>query len=170
MDFVLKTERLTFREHSLDDFEAIRAILGDPEVMYAWEHGFDDDEVRSWIERNIARYQADGFGYWSAFETATGELVALIGLITEEIEGEKCIGLGYIVARKHWGRGLALEGAKGCLKYAKELGIGEITCDIRPQNSASLLVAKRLNMVYSGCFVKEYNGMALEHLIFKKNI
>ena len=48
----LVTERLILRELSEEDFGTAHAILGDTEVMYAWEHGFSEDETR---ERNGPR-------------------------------------------------------------------------------------------------------------------
>lgn len=59
---ILETDRLILRQMDRDDFENLRRFLGDPEVMYAYEHGFDEEEIRQWIERNLRCYAADGFG------------------------------------------------------------------------------------------------------------
>lgn len=45
----LETERLRPRPLTDGDTEALRPILQDAEVMYAWEHAFSDEEVRAWI-------------------------------------------------------------------------------------------------------------------------
>lgn len=52
---IQETERLAIRKLTHDDFETLIAIMGKPEVMYAWEHGFSEDDVRSWIERQLTR-------------------------------------------------------------------------------------------------------------------
>lgn len=38
---ILETQRLILREIMAADFDAWSAVLGDPEVMYAYEHGFN---------------------------------------------------------------------------------------------------------------------------------
>lgn len=45
----LETERLRLRPLTDGDAEALRPILQDAEVMYAWEHTFSDEEVCAWI-------------------------------------------------------------------------------------------------------------------------
>ena len=42
---IQETERLAIRKLTHDDFETLIAIMGKPEVMYAWEHGFSEDDV-----------------------------------------------------------------------------------------------------------------------------
>lgn len=42
----LKTERLTLRYIIQDDFEELKAILRDKEVMHAWEYDFTDKDVQ----------------------------------------------------------------------------------------------------------------------------
>ena len=65
---ILETQRLILREITAADFDAWSAVLGDPEVMYAYEHGFSAQEVRQWIARQRERYARDGFGLWAAVE------------------------------------------------------------------------------------------------------
>ena len=52
-DIILETERLYLRKMTYDDLDSLRAILCDPEVMYAYEHAFDDDEVNEWLENSL---------------------------------------------------------------------------------------------------------------------
>lgn len=59
-ELILQTRRLTLRELEKEDVGALRLILQDPLVMYAWEHAFTDAEIRGWIETNQARYQRMG--------------------------------------------------------------------------------------------------------------
>ena len=40
MKLILQTRRLTLRELEKEDVGALRLILQDPLVMYAWEHAF----------------------------------------------------------------------------------------------------------------------------------
>ena len=164
---VIETERLVLRELTEADFEAAREILGDARVMYAWEHGFSDDETRAWIAENIARYRRDGFSYLAAVERAGGALAGFIGPLVETVDGERRTGVGYILGKNFWGRGYATEGAAACIDYAfDQLGADEVIAEIRPENSASRRVAERLGMTARESFVKIYKGKEMPHLIY----
>ena len=54
MEIQMETERLVIRRLTMQDTEALLAIMGKPEVMYAWEHGFTHADVVQWIERQLA--------------------------------------------------------------------------------------------------------------------
>ena len=45
MNQILETERLVLREMEETDYEALCRMLQDPEVMYAYEHAFSDEEA-----------------------------------------------------------------------------------------------------------------------------
>lgn len=47
---IIETERLLVRKLTNDDFDTLPTIMGKPDVMYAWEHGFSEDDVQDWIE------------------------------------------------------------------------------------------------------------------------
>lgn len=167
---ILQTQRLTLRELKLDDLEALRPILQDEAVMYAWEHAFSDQEVREWIETNLRRYATDGCGYWVALDRDSGEVTGLLGLLPEEVDGKKRLGLGYLLRRDCWGRGYATEGAQALLDEAfQNRGAPEVIAEIRPENLASRRVAERLGMKVEGNLVKPYHGKEMLHLIYIKH-
>lgn len=167
MDWVLESRRLGFRLLRAEDFELVRPILQDAEVMYAWEHAFSDDEVREWIGNNLARYAAGEPSYMAAVEKSSGRLAGLIGPLIETIDGARHMGVAYILAREFWGRGLAAEGAGACVAYAFErLGARRVIAEIRPENLPSRRVAERLGMTVEGSFVKRYRGKDMPHLLY----
>ena len=65
---IIETERLLVRKLANDDFDTLLTIMGKPDVMYAWEHGFSEDDVRKWIERQLVRYAEDGIGYFAVLQ------------------------------------------------------------------------------------------------------
>ena len=164
---IFQSERLDFRQIAEDDFDALCAILQDERTMYAWEHGFTDEEVHEWIKKNIVRYETDGFSYFAARRRDTGELIGVMGPLMEEVEGSRHIGIGYILRRDCWHSGYAAEGAAACLQYAFEaLHAEQVIAQIRPENTASRRVAERLGMTVIGQFVKTYRGKEMPHLIY----
>lgn len=163
--------RLRFREMTHDDFPLLCTMLQDPAVMYAWEYTFSDAEVRAWIDRNQERYREFGYGYLLADDRETGETVGQIGLLPEEFDGRQHLGVGWILRRSHWHRGYAVEGAGACLEYAfRELHAPRVIADIRSMNTASLNVARRLGMLYSGTSDKIVKGKIMPHeLYYRRN-
>ena len=56
------------------------------------------------------------------------------------------IEIGWHLAREHWGRGYATEGAVPLLAHAWSLGLEEVIATILPVNLPSMGVAERLGM------------------------
>lgn len=167
----LETERLVFRRLQEDDLVALRFILGDVQTMYAWEYGFTDAQITEWIKRAQERYQSCGCYHFAAIHKESGELVGLMGILPEEINGEHFWGLGYIVARAYWGMGYATEGATAWMQYAfQKLNAEQVIAEIRPENKASRKVAERLGMKIIGEFIKHHHGKEMPHLIYSKKI
>ena len=156
----LESERLTYREITEQDFEIVAGILRDPEVRRIWEQDFSDEEVWAWIARRQEGYRKSGIDYLLALDKATGQPVGQIGVLREEINGEKVWGVGYILRSDCRKKGYATEGARRMAAYAfEELGADKIICDIRPINGPSLAVARRLHMTETGSFVKRVHGV-----------
>lgn len=167
MQWILEPERLGFRKICKDDFDGLCAILQDIEVMYAWENTFTDDEVLEWIDKNLKRYENEGFSYFAAIEKNMNEFVGVIGPLIEEIDDISYIGIAYIVNKKFWGKGYALEGAKACVNYAlSKLNTYKVITQIRPNNFQSRKVAERLGMKIEGEYIKHYKGSDMPHLIY----
>lgn len=165
--WVLETSRMAFRCISHDDHQALRPILGDPETMYAWEYGFDDAQIAQWIDKCLMRYAKHGYAYYAALDKESGALIGLIGLLNEDIGDDIALGVAYILAKCHWGKGYAFEGAKGWIDYAfNTLGAARVVADIRPENTASRRVAERLGMRIIGQHVKIVNGKEMTHLVY----
>ena len=61
-DVIIQTERLTLREMTHDDYDALYAVLSDSDIMRHYPYTFDEKRVRGWIDRNRQRYSDFGFG------------------------------------------------------------------------------------------------------------
>ncbi|MDL2233032.1 GNAT family N-acetyltransferase [Ruminococcaceae bacterium OttesenSCG-928-L11] len=165
---ILETERLLLRKLTTKNWKELHPMLSDPEVMYAWERTFSSKrEIQDWIIRQLRRYEKEQVGYFAAVDKASGENVGQIGLMWNEIQGCRCLEVGYIIAQEHWKRGFAAEGAAACLDYGFALyDVHKIYATIRPENTSSIRVAERLGMALEGSYIKKYDGKHMEHLIF----
>lgn len=167
LETMIESERLILRKIAWADFAALCTFLQDIEVMYAWEHAFTDAEVWDWIEENLVRYANEGFSYFAAITKDTQELVGVVGPLREMVEDVPYIGVAYILNRRFWSKGYAVEAAKASVQYAFEaLNAEKVIAQIRPDNLRSRKVAERLGMKVAGEFVKQYQGKSMRHLLY----
>jgi RimJ/RimL family protein N-acetyltransferase len=152
-DRARETERLVLRRWTGEDREALAAINGDAEVM-RWVgsgrvlgRGLSDELVvrfeREWDER--------GFGLWAVSWRADprGELLGFCGLTMPAFLPEvlPAAEVGWRLARRAWGRGVATEAARAALAFGfGERGLREIVAVVAPENARSLRVVEKLGM------------------------
>ena len=135
--------------------------------MYAWEHGFDLQEIQAWMDRNQQRYRQDGFGFFAVIRKQDHQLIGVAGPLLEYPNGCAEMGIAYIIGRRYWHQGYGLEAAKASLVCAFQAkNITKVIAEIRPENVASCGVAKRLGMNVEGQFIKRYRGKEMPHLIY----
>ncbi len=118
MKKILETERLFLREMSMDDFDALYAVLADHEIMQHYPYTFDEERVRGWIERNMNRYKDNGFGLWAVCLKDTGEMIGDCGLTLQNIEGEMLPEIGYHIRKDQQRKGYAKEAAAAVRDWA----------------------------------------------------
>ncbi len=111
---ICETKRLILRKLTEQDFHALCKILQDPEVMYAYEHAFSDEEVQVWLDKQLNRYQQYGFGLWGVFLKETGEFIGQAGLTMQESSLGNVLEIGYLFQKDFWHQGYAY-GSGGCL-------------------------------------------------------
>ena len=167
---MLESDRLIFRKITVDDFDDLAAMLRDPDVMYAWEHTFSDEQIHKWIENQILRYRDHVVGYFAAIRKDTRAFVGQMGLLWSDFDELRVLEIGYMLKRKYWGKGFATEGAAALAQYAFDtIGVNRVYASIRPENTQSIRVAERIGMTADGSFIKQYNGKNMEHVIYYKN-
>lgn len=170
---ILETERLYLREMEQSDFDSLGKILKDPKAMYAYEHGFSDEEVQEWLDKQLKRYCDYGFGLWAVIEKSSNQMIGQCGLTMQDFNGREVLEVGYLFQRAYWHKGFATEAAVACKEYAFEhLKADEVYSIIRDNNTASQNVALRNGMTVCGKFTKHYYGMDMPHLVYsvKRNI
>jgi len=166
-DRILETERLYLRRLTHQDRDALCAIMQDDITMKAYERAFTDEEVDQWLERQLTRYEEDGFGLWAVVDKASEEVIGQCGLTMQPVGDERVVEIGYLFRRDRWHCGYATEAAVACRKYAFEvLGVDEVFSIIRDSNLASQAVARRNGMEVRSTFVKHYRGVDMLHLLF----
>jgi ribosomal-protein-alanine N-acetyltransferase len=144
---VLETERLSLRDLTLDDVDALSEILSDPWTMRYYPHPFSREDVIGWIEKWRASYVDNGFGLWAAVLRATGELAGDTGLTVQTVDGEDLVEVGWHIHRRLQRQGLATEAGRASIDHGfGALGLDRIISLIRPENVPSWRVAEKLGM------------------------
>jgi RimJ/RimL family protein N-acetyltransferase len=149
----LETDRLLLRQFRERDVDALARMSRDREVMrYIGEGKLPNrDDVWRAMALHLGHWQLRGYGNWAAVDKATGECVGRIGLWNPE--GWPGLEIGWLLARSHWGRGLATEGGLAAREWAfATLGVDRLISVIRPENTASIRVAERLGETFERHF------------------
>ncbi len=166
----LETKRLRLRNIIQNDFEDLKAILQDTDVMHAWEYKFSDIDVQDWINKNLELYRKYNLGYFIAENKENLEIVGQAALMPSTVNNQPHYEIGYIFKKEHWHKGYARECAAALKNYAFEkLNLNEIIFEIRPNNIPSIKVAEALNAKISGNFIKNVRGKKMTHLIYTIN-
>lgn len=168
VEIFLETPRLRLRRITQADFEDLKTILQDKDVMYAWEYEFSDEDVQNWIDKNLRLYQKYNLGYFVVENKKNFEIVGQAALMPDIVNNKEYYEIGYILKTKYWHKGYAKECANALKDYAfNKLNLVEVIFEIRPNNIPSIKVAEALNANISGSFVKCVKGKEMPHLIYK---
>lgn len=145
---VLETDRLSLRHLVSDDIDALAAIQGDPEVMRYFPSGPRTvEETRRDLDRCIALQVEHGFSLWAAVDKADGRLIGRCGLLPQSLQGREEVEIAYLIARSHWGRGLATEAARAIRDHGFDrLGRGRLVSIIHRDNLGSRRVAEKAGL------------------------
>jgi RimJ/RimL family protein N-acetyltransferase len=144
----LETARLVLRPLAETELDAVHRVSNDPQVRrYLWDdQPVSRAAVEGVISRSLEAFAEGGFGLFGVrLRDGDGELVGYCGLlrlgVTERVE------LLYALLPDWWGRGLATEAARACLRFAfEEAGLESVVAGTDPPNSASLRVIEKLGM------------------------
>lgn len=150
---ILETERLILREMTFDDYNALYAVLADPDITEHYPYTFDEKRVRGWIETNISRYSRYGFGLWAVVLRESGEMIGDCGITMQNIDGELLPEIGYHIRKDCQKKGYGSEAAAECIKYGfSELHFPALYSYMKYTNIPSARVAQKNGM----SFVREY--------------
>jgi RimJ/RimL family protein N-acetyltransferase len=143
---IATSDRLTLRELTLDDVDALLEVLGDPIAMEHYPAAKTRAETEGWIDWARASYERNGFGLWAVERSADGAFLGDCGPMLQPVDGELVPEIGYHVVRTEWGRGYATEAARACREVVLgRLGLARVVSIVAPENLASRRVAEKVH-------------------------
>jgi RimJ/RimL family protein N-acetyltransferase len=145
----LRTDRLVLRPWREDDLAPFAALNADPEVMRFFPGVLDRERSDQVAHRIAADIDERGWGLWAADIPGSAPFAGFIGLTPVDFEAPftPAVEVGWRLARAHWGRGYAPEGARAALIYAFDtLRLSEVVSMTIPANLPSRRVMEKLGM------------------------
>lgn len=164
---IIETSRLYLRPLNPEDISNLSLVLSDKDSMRYYPHAFSNEEVKKWIERNIERYNIDGFGLWAVIRKADNQFLGDCGITLQNIDGVILPEIGFHIIKTYCNNGYATEAAEACKKYALEvLGFKSIYSYSEIGNKASQRVASKIGMHR----VKTFKKDGTENVVFEFSV
>lgn len=149
----LVTDRLVLREIVPSDAPDLFAFRSDP-----IEQQYNDpplralDEARDLIDRLARDHRDTGALRWGLTLAGENRVVGLLGY-NEIVPEHRRASVGYDLARRLWGRGLASEAMGAVLDHGFDvLALNRIEAHTEAANSASIRMLRRLGFWREGTF------------------
>jgi ribosomal-protein-alanine N-acetyltransferase len=151
---LLTTARLQLRSIGKSDSDDLYAIYSDMKTLEYWGQDPVQSPADAWKKIRANMQQVEG-GSAILWGIALRDNNRLIGTCTifrinqQNKNGEA----GYILNRKHWGKGLMTEAMSSVLDYAfNDLEFHRLEADTDPENAASLALLEKLGFQREGYF------------------
>lgn len=148
----LESRRLILRPWEERDRGPFAAMMGDPVVRRYFPQTLTPQEADDYIDRMIEAARENGFHMQAAELKADGSLVGLVGIgripgpTGDAIPGHPDVEIGWVLAQRFWGQGLAPEGAQAWLEHAWSIGLPEIVAFTAAINTPSQRVMEKIGM------------------------
>ena len=143
---VLETARLRIRPLTAEDAAALHPTYADAELMTYWSGAphASIDETRAELSREAPEWRR-----WAiTLRDGDGAAIGTLGA------GEKRQGnvteIGYLLARAHWGAGLAHDAVSALIDRIFAEGQRKVFADTDPDNAASRALLERLGFTLEG--------------------
>ena len=148
---LLSTPRLILRDLRPIDLDDLYEYASDPEIdrYTPWDHYNNIEEARENLNEFLEAYEKHGFWAWGIEHCADKKLIGIINI--NKPGHDRKVEVGYTIARKYWGQGLATEALQALIQYGFEkLDIARIEAVILPENTASSKVLAKAGMQFEG--------------------
>ena len=166
----LETKRLILREYTVDDFDALYAILSDPVTMKHYPKPYDAAGTNRWLTWSLNNYQEYGFGLWAIELKETGEFIGDCGITMQNIDGELLPEIGYHIHKNYWRNGYAKEAASAVRDWAfANTNFDTLYSYMKYTNVASYSTAASIGMTKIKEYPDDKDGIVYVYSITREN-
>lgn len=152
----LETERLLLRKLTVEDAQDMFQYGSDAEVSryVTWEAHRTLEDTKEFIQFVLTKYEKGEIAPWGIVLKETSELIGTIDFVSWQIN-HKIAEIGYVIAQKYWGQGIATEAGKEILEFGfQNMHLVRIQARCFVENGGSERVMKKLGMSYEGTLRK----------------
>jgi len=154
---ILTTPRLILRAALEEDISILQdLILGDSDVMrFAFSGApMAGDAAEDFIRRSFT-FGESLTGIAVLTEKPAGEVIGFAGLSPCDALGADDFEIGFVLARRAWGRGMATEIGEAQLVFGfEQLKCGRLLALVEPRNTPSIRALEKLGMRYRATIAK----------------
>lgn len=147
---ILETDRLIIRNWRDEDRDLFFEINSDPDVMHFFpvrRSRGEADKLFDYVQSLIA---GTGIGFYAIEQKVDGKTIGFCGLMRTDLEPHIVKGtveIGWRLAKRYWGKGLASEAARAILTYGFDtLKLDEIVSFAVKDNRPSIAVMERIGL------------------------
>ena len=162
----LETERLLIRPWRQEDRAPYAAFNADPEVRRYYPDIFTAEQTWANLDRLIARYEEDGYGFLAVERKSDGAFIGDVGIkpVHMPLRGAPPIEIGWLLGRQYWGQGYAPEAANAWIDFAfSVLRSREVVAFTAVANLPSQRVMQKLGMTRDPLGDFEHPGVPEGH-------
>ena len=145
----IETERLLLRRWREDDIRPFADLNADPQVMEFFPNLLTADASIEIADRIQAHFTEYGYGWWSVEVKGADDFAGIIGIANTRFQADftPAVEIGWRLAAKHWGMGLATEGARAVLDFAfRHVELDEVVSMTTVFNRRSRRIMEKLGM------------------------
>ncbi len=160
-----ETARLHGRQMSADDFELLFQMYQNAEVTATLGGKRDAEQVREYLDDQLAHFARHGYGFWMFHSKADGRFVGRGGLRNIFVAGYDEVEVGYALMPEFWRQGLATEIAKANVEIGlTQCELSELVSFTLPTNIASRRVMEKVGFV----FERDIVFKDLPHVLYRQ--
>lgn len=150
MNVILQTPRLIVREFAPADEDLFIELYRDDDVTRYVSKQTEEQRRKKFVE-SVKEYKNGlGMARWGVFNPGDDDFIGVAMLKPADSDPTR-IELGYVLAKKYWGVGMATELANALVKYGfEQKGLTEICACTNPENIASQNVLLKAGMFRDG--------------------
>ena len=148
MDGVL-SDRLRFRRPTMDDREWWMGYMNSEDAIRFMPFTVGSEaDCMAFIQRSLDRIARDGSCLNVVSDRTNDRPLGMVGLLTQEVDSEAELEIGYHLLPSAWGHGYATEAAIACREFARSNKLApSVISLIDAQNHKSLAIAMRNGMM-----------------------
>jgi RimJ/RimL family protein N-acetyltransferase len=165
---VLETERLRLRTWKETDREPFARMNADPRVMEFFPGVLSRSQSDELADKCEEHFTVGGFTFFAAELRQPEEFIGFTGLAVPSFDAHftPCVEIGWRLAAKYWGQGLATEAARAVLHHGFEtLRIDEIVALTVPANVRSRRVMEKIGMMRDPADDFDHPGLPQGHAL-----